>query len=271
MARPEAKHWCFTLNNPTEADQSNTPPLYDYMVIGNEVGESGTPHLQGYIALKVKARLTALSKWLPRAHFEIMKGTPQQASDYCKKDGNFHEDGTLPHSQTHSATQKRKADYDEAYDLAKQGKFREIDPALAIRHANAFEKIRAWHVPQGTTLSDDTMAIWIWGPPGIGKSRKARTDFPDAYVKQLNKWWDGYHGEDYVLIEDMDPEHGKHMAHHFKVWLDRYPFPAEVKGATVHNIRPKKVIITSNYSIRECFGDYDWEAVERRCEVIGMK
>ena len=48
--------------------------------------ETGHIHYQGYIELTKKCRITALKKIYPTIHFEIRKGTQQQAIDYCKKE-----------------------------------------------------------------------------------------------------------------------------------------------------------------------------------------
>ncbi|GIY98945.1 hypothetical protein CEXT_117961 [Caerostris extrusa] len=60
---------------------------------------SGTPHLQGYVVSNNRQRLSAAKKILPAAHLEISRGAPQEASDYCKKDGDFSEYGRLPMSK----------------------------------------------------------------------------------------------------------------------------------------------------------------------------
>lgn len=102
-----AKRWCFTINNPTddeefllsiwgeEIDQSDESDC-SYLIWGREVGDSGTPHLQGYLELRKKKRISFLKslEWLSRAHFEVSRGTPSQASEYCKKDGDFQEYGS---------------------------------------------------------------------------------------------------------------------------------------------------------------------------------
>lgn len=97
---PQVKKWCFTLNNPTEGEKEALSDLCNsehvqYAVIGREVGESGTPHLQGYIWFTDrKTRNQAKAVIGDRAHLEVTRGTHQQASDYCKKDGDYDEYGS---------------------------------------------------------------------------------------------------------------------------------------------------------------------------------
>lgn len=95
------KHWVFTLNNYTTGDEGGLwLPSYDYAVLGKEVGDSGTPHIQGYVVFKKKYRLSQLKKHSPQAgrcHWEPQSvySTPEQAADYCKKDGAYVEFGEL--------------------------------------------------------------------------------------------------------------------------------------------------------------------------------
>lgn len=107
---------------------------------------------------------------------------------------------------------------------------------------------------------------WWWGPAGSGKTSKAWREYPELYVKPLNKWWDGYDNQEVVLIDDWDPRQ-ECLTQKLKQWADRYPFPAETKGSSM-TIRPKKIIVTSNYSIEECFTlSQDIDAIRRRFKV----
>ena len=94
--------WCFTLNNYTENEYSSI--LYElessnqfFYILGKEIGENETPHIQGYIALKDKAkkfRMTIFEKMCIREEVKCMrcfraKGDRFNNRDYCSKDGIY--------------------------------------------------------------------------------------------------------------------------------------------------------------------------------------
>ncbi len=82
-----AKKWCFTLNNYTEEDISSIDlqfDKYDKIIVGKEIGQMGTPHLQGYIEFKKKLRPSSL-KLNKGIHWEKAKGDLQDNFDYCSK------------------------------------------------------------------------------------------------------------------------------------------------------------------------------------------
>lgn len=101
-----ATRWVFTLNNYTNDEYQHLTGLYSpesrirYLIIGKEVGEHGTPHLQGFVIFSTCQRLSYCRRHLSqRAHFERALGTSQQASDYCRKEHNYVEFGELPCAQ----------------------------------------------------------------------------------------------------------------------------------------------------------------------------
>jgi len=57
-----AKHWVFTLNNYTEEEVNALVSLGNsgidctYLIYGRETGDSGTPHLQGFISFPERTR-----------------------------------------------------------------------------------------------------------------------------------------------------------------------------------------------------------------------
>lgn len=89
------KRYCFTLNNYTIEELNKITECakcakINKYIIGKEIGENGTPHLQGFIELKVKERITGLKKWdgWERCHFENAKGN-DDSQIYCAKDGDY--------------------------------------------------------------------------------------------------------------------------------------------------------------------------------------
>lgn len=260
-----SRGWCFTLNNYTQEQYEILLNVEcQYTVIGKETGSSGTPHLQGFVQFLEKKSLRQMKKLDDQAHWEMTKGTIDQNYEYCTKDGDFEERGIRPMSQ------KRKGDaeierYEHSRTMAKQGRFDEIPADIYIRHLGNLKKI--WSESQGvpTVLDGELTNEWIWGPAGAGKSSQVFRRYPGdtLYIKDLNQWWDGYVNQSTVLIDDMDP-YKRSLAREFKIWGDRYSFPAQTKGGTMV-IRPKKIIVTSQYRIDEIWEDEATrEAMHRR-------
>lgn len=89
---PSAKIWCFTLNNWTEEEYSSIVQYfcnknYKY-IIGKEIGEGGTPHLQGHVEIAPKQRITYLKKINNRAHWEKVRNK-KASIEYCKKENDY--------------------------------------------------------------------------------------------------------------------------------------------------------------------------------------
>ena len=269
-----SRGWVFTLNNYAIEDIVVLDQLdVKYMLYGKEIGESGTPHLQGMVYLHLQKTLKATKAFIGinEIHLEVMRHI-EKSIVYCKKDGQFTERGTAPKGQKEkgeAGANASKARWDEALLNAKRGRFHLIDSQLQISQCRNLEYIfnRALNA---RTLPDTTCRmLWLWGPTGTGKSRAARFVFPGAYDKMCNKWWDGYIDQRVALIEDIDPSHAK-LCHHMKIWMDRYPFTAEVKGL-VRSLRPEVIVVTSNYHPMSIWPDAsDHEPILRRAVCLNF-
>lgn len=130
-------------------------------------------------------------------------------------------------------------------------KVMDIEPQIFVQNYSSLRNISRDYAKAPSDLANVT-GVWYWGPTGSGKSFSARSDFPDAYMKLPNKWWDGYMRQDYVILDDFDKKHDM-LGYHLKIWADKYAFPAEIKGSTIR-IRPLKVVITSNYHPQDIWG-----------------
>ena len=258
------RHFRGTQNNYEDTALLDQLPGVKYVVYGKEVAPStGTPHLQWHIWFKSAKTHSAVVKLLPGCHV-LTADFPSESIEYCKKDGNFTERGTPPVTKQ-AQGELEKARYKRAWEAAKAGDLDDIDPDIRIRHYNTLKRIKEDY--QEAPASMETFDFhWYQGPSGTGKSRTAHEENPGAYLKNPNKWWDGYTPGQTVIIDEWSPGHAC-LADHLKKWADHHPFCAETKGGT-RFLRPPKIIITSNYTISECFPESkDADPLSRRLKV----
>lgn len=240
MGRSRA--WTWTLNNYEETEEEKVKQIdSQYLVYGREVGEEGTPHLQGYVYFKTMKSLKQMKALIPRAHFEQSKGSAQQNRDYCVKDGDFFEQGVLPTGKKRSNASRKEMNQQlletPIMELVENG---DISVYSVPRLVKARQLISTMKTPVTT---DGPKGRWIYGPPGTGKTHWARETYPDAYIKSQNKWWCGYEGQKQVILDDLDTAA---LGHYLKIWADKWPCHGETKGGKVQLLH-EVFVVTSNY------------------------
>jgi len=264
MAR--AKYWCFT----SYVEEGGLPQgLTDgvtYLVYQREVcPTTNREHYQGYLELESRQRLQGVKRILgdPAAHLEIRKGTGPQAADYAKKE-ETRKAGTEPHEygDISTVTPGQRTDLLDLKTAVDEGKS-ELEiaedhfPAWA-KHYKAVERYKRLKTEARNFKSE---VFILAGDTGVGKSRLAREQFPDAYWKPRGNWWCGYEGQETVVIDD------------FYGWLpwdfllrltDRYPLLVETKGGMAQFVA-KRIIFTSNKPYMDWYREeIDKAPLERR-------
>jgi hypothetical protein len=289
LANPSARAWCWTLANPSfqeiqELAEKFSNPNYDVekIIAGQEIGEGGLQHIQGYLVLGTKTTLWQIRRrFSERAHWETAKAGPQQNYEYCTKQGKTIFSKGFEKQEKKVETKNYWGEIIRDAMTMNVGQFMIAHPKeWLIRRAqierlmldSAKAKMRTW----GGILTNKN--FWIWGRAGLGKSRWANgLNVPgDCYRKNYNKWWCGFDSRTVqkVIVEDWPGgQQGEMLAQHCKIWGDRYPFVGETKGSAVM-IEPGAffLIITSNFSPAQCFSrEQDLDAITRRFNIIEMK
>lgn len=265
MAR--SNQWVFTLNNP-EALLDLDDPRIIYYIYGEETGDSGTYHFQGLIHLNTRIRLTAIKKIIPGAHFEVQRGSNEEAIAYCKKEGDpflIHEWGTpLSGKGARNDLLEVKAKLDKG---ASNMEIADAHFGSWVRYNKSFELYRSMKVPK-RNLENAPKVYIIVGPTNVGKTHLARDLAPEAHwqtrprTKDTGAWWSGYTGHKSIIIDE------------FYGWLpfdlllrlcDKYPLTLETKGSQVE-CQADTIVFTSNGDPRNWYKNCSqhWPAFERR-------
>lgn len=287
-----SRDFVFTINNYTQEIEEKVQHIdCDYLVYGREKAPTtGTPHLQGYIYFRNRKSIQQLQKMMGNvAAISTCKGNSKQNYEYCTKDGDFFEKGKRPLTKAEidskGGKQRAKMQKEEWTAIIQHAEKDDLDwieqnyPRIFFVYKNNIERIRDGAKTEYNMDLDNKGLrdhfLWLWGPTGSGKSHSARTIAkkidPDhePYLKDWNKWWNGYKGQKVTIIDEASPERLEHLIDFLKKWADKWTFTAEVKGSSYNAIRPEYIIITSNYSMKDCIPRVqDYDALRRRFSVI---
>jgi len=269
----------FTWNNYTPEDEEHIQTTIKdqarYIVYGREIAPTtGTPHLQGYVYFTNQRQFKSVKRLFRNNYVDIAGGSADQSAVYCLKDDiQGYEYGERPVSTKEASIrggEAQRARWANAAKKGKEGRVEELaeeDPQIYVLHG---VRLEALYEPQTSIIEGAVQHEWWVGPTGTGKSRLLWELYPDHFPKALNKWWDGYKHQAIVAIEEWSPKNDC-TASALKRWADRYPFSGEIKGGTLHKLRPKKIIVLSNYTPQQCFlNSEDLEPILRRFTVINF-
>lgn len=191
--------WLFVLNNYTEAEVTTlttrltTSGRVVYVVFGKEVAPTtGTPHLQGFVMLNYRPILKGVIKLFGLlrngqnpVHFRISTCKDVcDAADYCKKDGDVFEFGTLPPPSIQGKDSTLLACIAEMKTGMHDPKeIREKYPGTYSRHRPLIlELIRDYKRPKDCTLHP----LRIWQGELYAKLRRATDDRTVVFVVDPN-------------------------------------------------------------------------------------
>lgn len=253
-----------------------------YVGVGEELTPTtDRPHLQGFVyyesARTKSAAIKAFTALLgtDKHHIEACKGTLGQNREYCSKDAKFHERGTLPLTDQQKGENERQR-CKRNLEAVMEGRLEDVDVDILTTQLQKYEygaaKLAAARRGRMAPLDGVLPHLWIYGAAGVGKDQYALSLAATPYLKDPStKWWCGYNYEQDVICRDV----GKsvwNVFDAFKLWTDRYPFRAEIKGGSLGEIRPGRLICTSNYSLEELFGKDDQvlQPMLRRFQVVHL-
>lgn len=270
----QSRAWCFTLNNYTEDEVDALGELEcKFMVYGRELGESKTPHLQGYVEFPTPRRFAAVKAALGgRCHLEPRVGKASDAANYCRKGRQSHEEWSA--QKEHGPTFGQGADVTERgictqpgqrTDLESLGRMvrsgikpraiAELCPGEYIKYGKGIEGLASKLQKDRT---EPPTVIWRWGAAGVGKSFRPLQEHKSMYIKDGTMWWDGYEQQQAIMIDDFD---GKWPFRDLLRLLDRYPYQGQYKGGYV-KINSPFIYITCEYPPEHIYATSDNELAQ---------
>jgi len=252
--------YCFTINNPTAEDT----PVFEagrmaYMVFGHEVGENGTPHIQGYVRFVGRPRLATVAALFPRAHVEVARGSEEQNRTYCTKDGNSEEFGTYDASAGSRQGQGARHDLDAILGEIQEGN------GLAAIAQNHFGDFVRYHsgisrahqlLAPPPPVQRDIYVLYMFGLTGTGKTHRVMMAYGRAVFRIVGcpkNPFDGYNGQPVLFLDEFTDAWS---ITELNGLLDKWAFTAQARYNN-HEAAWTVVILASNIPLNGQYPNAD--------------
>lgn len=227
------------------------PEGIKYMVFQFEIcPKTNKLHIQGYVDLCQPMRFKQVQEILrTKCHCEKRKGTPTEARDYCMKEKS-RLPGTKPieFGVFNPGKPGARNDLNGIKDLIEQGgNFKdccEENFAACARYGKFFKEYIAIcekDKPENKKYIKRNV-VYDVGKTGTGKTRRAFEEMKDPWIKPNGPWFDGYNGENDVIIDEF---RGDIPISTFLRILDGYPCTVPFKGGFTQ-WKATNIRITSN-------------------------
>lgn len=258
-----SRHWVFTSFD-FATDPVFEPGLIRYLVYQWELcPDTNNIHIQGYAELHKPSRRRQFQETIGHlnAHCETRRGTRDQARAYaCKSETRFH--GPFEYGTWNERGTGARTDIRDAIKLGSVDAIKDHAPEVFVKYPRGITEVFKREVRQRESRP---LVIWMHGRTGTGKSWTAReVAGPGAYWKDSTKWWDGYGGQESVVIDEYG---GGWSMEYLLQLLDQYPCRVESKGGSMQFNSPL-ICITSHAEPSSFAPGGRWPELRRRIGVI---
>lgn len=256
-----------TWNNYTEDDieqfRAWCQKRSKYSIVGKEVGETGTPHLQGFHQTSGGLSFEAFKKNFPNVHVERVL-VDNGASEYPKKEGNV----VICEGEYVLKEPGRRTDLEAVAQLAQSGasaaEIAIAAPTAFIQYPCGIARLCTLHEkPRDRSIAKT--CICLYGGTGLHKTKRI-WDYLDSLGIQpyswdngMPTWWDGYNGHKHVIMDEFRAQ--LPMAYMLRL-MDRYPMRVQFKGGSCQ-FGADFIYFTSSKHPREWYQDAPTDRVEQ--------
>ena len=249
----QSRSWILTISADKHAREEVEEELSPYTFIGQlEEGESsGYRHFQLLIENKTPIRFETLKRKLPAAHIEPRRGTVAEAVAYCtKKDTRVEGEPPLQNGDISLRDEKGKRSDLKRIRTAILEEGRSVDDVILTMPEAARVTKYVKDLAAARDRADargrerDVEVIYLYGDPGVGKTRWLYEHFDDVARLTDYRNFDAYNGEKVLALDEYAGQVDLRLLNGI---LDRYPIdlPARYYDRPA---RYETVVIISNFA-----------------------